>query len=336
MPTNKHAVIRYRVIDECLSNFQRRFYIEDLIHCCQDALEYEGYGKESVKRRQIFNDLNFMESVSGYDAPIERIKDGRRVYYRYTDPKFSIKERPWNPQEQQAIKEALSVIQRMDGLAHLSYFKELQAILENSIDREKESRPVISFTNNEFLTGLEHLPKLYRHCFNEQVLNLGYRSFKQESALWRVFHPWYLKQYNSRWFLFGWDEERSAMSNFALDRIEGFSVQYDQEFRKCDINFEEYFDDILGVTKPDEEKVREVKLIFSTQRAPYVRTKPLHPTQKTRVLEDGRLEVRVNLIPNKELTQILWSFGPDLLKVEGIEGFITFPEKDEVTRAESE
>lgn len=327
MPTNKHAVIRYRTIDKCLSNFQRRFYIEDLIRSCQEALEYEGNSTGSVKRRQIFSDLNFMESISGYDAPIDRIKDGRRTYYRYSDPTFSIRKRPWNPQEQEVIKESLSVLQRMDGLAHLSYFKELQAVLENSMDKENEKRPVISFTNNEYLIGLEHLPSLYRHCFNEQVLFLGYRSFKQEEAIWRVFHPWYLKQYNSRWFLFGWDEERNALSNFALDRIEGFELRSDSIFKKCDVDFEEFFDDIVGVTKPKQIDVREVKLLFSSERAPYIKTKPLHATQKERMLEDGRLLVRLKIIPNKELQQLLWSFGADLLEVEGMDDFQLLPKR---------
>ncbi|MFC0343802.1 helix-turn-helix domain-containing protein [Epilithonimonas hispanica] len=40
-----------------------------------------------------------MKSEAGYDAPIESYKDGRKVYYRYSDPEFSILKTPLNPAE---------------------------------------------------------------------------------------------------------------------------------------------------------------------------------------------------------------------------------------------
>lgn len=43
MSTNKNAIIRYRVLDRCLRNFQKRFYIEDLIEACSNAIsDYTG------------------------------------------------------------------------------------------------------------------------------------------------------------------------------------------------------------------------------------------------------------------------------------------------------
>ena len=63
MATNKHAMIRYQVLDRCFSNWARNFYIEDLIEACNKALyDYTGDEKSSIQRRQIFNDISFMES----------------------------------------------------------------------------------------------------------------------------------------------------------------------------------------------------------------------------------------------------------------------------------
>ena len=65
MATNKHAVIRYQALDRCFSNFARRFYIEDLIEACNDAI-YDFTGKEDgIERRQLFDDIKFMESEAG-------------------------------------------------------------------------------------------------------------------------------------------------------------------------------------------------------------------------------------------------------------------------------
>lgn len=77
MPINKNAMIRYQALDRCLQNRQKRFYINDLIEACNRALaEVNGIrgskGAEGVQRRQIFNDLNFMEDPLGFGVEIER------------------------------------------------------------------------------------------------------------------------------------------------------------------------------------------------------------------------------------------------------------------------
>lgn len=66
MATNKHATIRYHALDRCFSNWGRRYYIEDLIEACNAALnEFSGV-EDGVKRRQIFDDITFMESEQGW------------------------------------------------------------------------------------------------------------------------------------------------------------------------------------------------------------------------------------------------------------------------------
>ena len=101
MPVNKHALIRYHALDKCFSNFARRYYIEDLIAACNDALySFTGDEKYSdpinpgISRRQILVDIDFMESLEGWSAIIDRIKDGRRVYYRYENSDFTINNQP--------------------------------------------------------------------------------------------------------------------------------------------------------------------------------------------------------------------------------------------------
>ena len=68
MAQNKGANVRYRAIDKCLSAKHGRYSWEDLQRACEDAL-YRAFSERiSVSRRQIFNDLNFMESEAGFRA----------------------------------------------------------------------------------------------------------------------------------------------------------------------------------------------------------------------------------------------------------------------------
>jgi predicted DNA-binding transcriptional regulator YafY len=63
------------------------------------------------------------------------------------------------------------------------------------------------------------------------------------------------------------------------------------------------------VTRLPDEKAVPVELIFQKEQAPYIQTKPMHPSQKVKQLEDGRLQVRLHLIPNYEFVSQLLSFG---------------------------
>ena len=69
------------------------------MEACNDALlDIDPYSS-GVKRRQIYDDIKFMQDSRGFDAPIESFKDGRNAYYRYTDSNFSINNQPLNEQE---------------------------------------------------------------------------------------------------------------------------------------------------------------------------------------------------------------------------------------------
>jgi predicted DNA-binding transcriptional regulator YafY len=50
--------------------------------------------------------------------------------------------------------------------------------------------------------------------------------------------------------------------------------------------------------------------------APYIQTKPLHPTQKLKKINEQTYEVEIKVIPNLELNSLLLSFGKSLVVQE--------------------
>lgn len=71
MPINRNALIRYRTIDQCLQNRNRKWKLDDLMDACSEALyEYQGIDT-GVSRRTVQADLEMMRSNKlGYEAPI--------------------------------------------------------------------------------------------------------------------------------------------------------------------------------------------------------------------------------------------------------------------------
>ena len=312
MPTNKNASIRYQALDKCFRDFLHRYYIDDLIEKCEEALlYYNGIG--GVSRRQIFEDIKFMESETGWSIPLERRKDGKKVYYRYRYSDFSINNQPLTDEEAQQLRTMIITLSRFRGLPTNEWVEDVISNLEWRFRLRGKSENIIGFEQNEQLKGLNWLSAIIDATSNHQVIKVTYRNYKNsEVEITAVVHPWYVKQYNNRWFLMAYNAEYNSITNFALDRILDLVIVEDVQFIKNeDIDFEDYFKDVIGVTipKPDVTKQRIV-LQFSEKQYPYVASKPMHPSQEI-VNEEART-ISIEVRPNYELEQQILSFGPDV------------------------
>ena len=108
--------------------------------------------------------------------------------------------------------------------------------------------------------------------------------------------------------MFGLNEEFEIPTwNLALDRIQNITHNRNP-YISCNIDWEDYFYDFIGVTKKPGEEIQEIVLEFSEDSAPYVKTKPIHTTQRTEE-KNGKLIVRIEVIPNYELESQILSYG---------------------------
>lgn len=309
MPQNKNATIRYQALDRCFSDFRHRYYIDDLIDACADALiEYTGH--DSVSRRTVFDDITFMESEQGWSIPLERYKDGKKVYYRYKYRDFTINKQELTADELSQLRTTILTISRYRGLPSNEWLEDVISNLEYRFHLKPSSNNVLSFEQNQGLKGIEHLSTLIDAATNKQTLSICYRSFDERENTWTIY-PYYLKQYNNRWYLFGLNDSFNSISTLPLDRIVSISLT-DLPFKENkEIDFETYFDDIVGVTKPKPDVAIETILLkFDNKRLPYILSKPIHRSQQ--VVDEKQGIVKISVRPNKELEALLLSFGPQL------------------------
>lgn len=313
MSTNKHAIIRYQTLDKCFRNSGRNYDIEDLVVECNKAIyEYSGID-DGVKKRQLYDDIRFMESEQGWNIEIKKVKEGRRFFYKYEDSKFSISNQPLNETEANQLREALLTLDRFKGLPQYNWINEINTRLESTFNLKQQNDIIISFEQNEYLKGLEFIPELYNAILYKKVLSIDYKSFKTDEATTIIISPYYLKQYNMRWFLFGKSEKYEAITNLALDRIEKIELS-SQENIETEIDFNEYFEDVIGVTIPNDDIVNIV-LKADKSLIAYIKTKPLHGSQKIKETYND-FEVHLKLIPNYELETLILSFGEKIKVLE--------------------
>ncbi|MEX0980487.1 MAG: WYL domain-containing protein [Bacteroidales bacterium] len=308
MATNKNAVLRYNTLDKCFSNFGRKYYFQDLLDKVNEVLEEFDPRSAGIKTRQLRDDMRFMKSEAGYSAPILAYKDGKKAYYRYEDRDYSINNSPLNSTEAEQLRNAISILQRFEGAPQFEWINEIGPMLSNQFGLNNAERKIISYDSNIDYTGYDKIQPLFNAIVNKRVLKIHYKSFRDEDYD-LIFHPYYLKQFNNRWFVFGLhDEFNNPCWNLPLDRIMNID-EIDSQYIDTVIDWEDHFYDIIGVTKPQDRTVEEVDLIFTEEQAKYVSTKPLHPSQRSRMLDSGELQVKLKIIPNYEFEMIILSFG---------------------------
>jgi len=308
MPINKNALLRYQILDRCFSDRHRRYEIEDLVDKVNDAL-FDMYGK-TVSLRQIRADITYMRDRVSYNAPIVAIPiEGRRCYYTYEDSDFSIFSSELSVEEVKNLLSTIDMLGRYRSPKN-AWLEEVISSLELRFGIKANRDKVVSFEQNDQLKGLEFLSDLIDAIINHQPLKMTYRPYKGEEQT-MVIHPHYLKQYNTRWFLFGLEDHGEyGMSpvNKALDRIVKFTVAKVPFVENKQIDYETYFNDIVGVTHdrrhPD---IEHVVLRFAKERFPYAVSKPIHQSQQIVNAEEGILSIDVRV--NRELEQNIFSFG---------------------------
>lgn len=308
MPNTKFSFIRCRILDKCLRS-PKLNQIQDLMEACEKELNM------SISRRTIYNDIDFMKSNDGWNAPIDTIKDGNRRYYHYTDADFSIDKMPLSEAQLKQIQGAVDLLNSFEGLPQFVGLEDSLAKLGLTALNTK-AKPCFGLDHNDYVGGLSYLTPLFDAIQYNTVLLINYKPFDEE-AMDLIFHPQYLKQYNNRWYILGVEQNhRDQVWNLALDRIQSIETTKDYSYIKLDIDWNEYFDDIIGVTNLDNAPVETVHFLVHGKTAHYLYSKPLHGSQIAKWIDDKKLDITLKVKINYELKRTLLSYAPNITILE--------------------
>ena len=312
MPVNKNALIRYRTIDKCLSNRRRKWTMQDLIDACSKAVFGENT-KKQVSRRTIQLDMQTMRNGQlGYDAPIIVVE---KKHYTYEDSDFSITNIPISENELDKLNEVVVLLKQFAGFSRFAEIDGMVKKLEDKIEVVRNDRSaIIHLDQNTQLKGLEYLDELYQHILNENVLKIKYQAFHRHQKSNIVVHPYFLKEYNNRWYLIGFSEQRRKIITLALDRMSGMEITksvsfFENNFFKPDI----YFKEVIGMTVDLKSKPVEILLYIDAQMAPYILTKPLHHSQKLIWEKEKAVVISLTVRVNFELKEKIRSLGKHIM-----------------------
>lgn len=317
MPKTKSAELRIKVIDACLSDRKRQYSTAKIFERCNEELERRDF-EPITAMNSIRDDMEQIQRIYP-GAVIESYREGRNIYYRYADPEFSIFKTPMKPDEIIQLTQTLRLLRRFKGMPQFDWVDEIAERLGASLKLDESTDEIVGFDENLDLEGLDNFTPLFNAIVDRQPLKLTYQSFRMDCEETIIVHPYYLKQYNKRWFLIAWNDEYNFMANYAFDRIKGIA-DANVAYKPTDVDFFDYFDEMIGVSKDTRTEPQIVKLWVSPAQWPYIKTKPLHGATQHLVSQDEQgAVITIEVYLNYELEQLLLSFGEKVIVLEPVE-----------------
>ena len=164
----------------------------------------------------------------------------------------------------------------------------------------------------EIYDGEQYLTAIIEALKKNYVLEVTYQGYTRDKAYTFEVEPYCLKVFKQRWYLLGRSPYNDQIKIYALDRIrwlwmtdKGF--KYPEDFVPG-----EFFEDSYGIIADTKIDVETVEMKVSAKQANYLRSLPLHHTQKEIEQTDEYSIFTVLLRPTFDFRQEILSQGVDI------------------------
>ena len=168
----------------------------------------------------------------------------------------------------------------------------------------------ISF--EEIPDGEQYLPAIIEALKKNKVLEMTYHGFSRDKAYSFKVEPYCLKAFKQRWYLIGRSPYNDQIKIYALDRVRWLWMT-DKGFKYPeDLVPGEFFEESYGIIADRKIDAETVVMRVSTKQANYLRSLPLHHTQKEIERTDEYSIFSVHLRPTFDFRQEILSQGVDI------------------------
>ena len=140
----------------------------------------------------------------------------------------------------------------------------------------------------------------------DEKLKVRYRTSAGETSR-HTLHPYTLTAYKRGLYLAAYAEEKQKILVFSMERIQHAKHQKKEKFTyPKDFNPETFFEKALFITLGEPEPV---ELVFTSTTKPFIDIRQFHKSQKLKTLEDGRIQMSLQVPVNFETVNFVLSFG---------------------------
>lgn len=275
--------------------FKRYLYIIDRIRSrpCNFA-ELQEYVIRKLENENL--DTNFEYAIRTFERDKKDILTlfGISIEYNRKDKTYNIDEEEIEDQ---------SVTRMIDAFS-----------IHHALQEGNKLSPSVFLEKRKSL-GTEHIHGIIHAIQNGYILKFTHKKHWEDFTTQREVKPIAIKESQQRWYLLALDKKDEKIKTFGLDRISSLVIT-DTKFKALPYNVEKAFQHAFGVET--YEAVTKIVLEFSWQQGNYIKSFPLHESQ--RILEDNedRVLIEIYIHPTNDIIMELLKYGSNVKVVSPI------------------
>ena len=157
-------------------------------------------------------------------------------------------------------------------------------------------------------SGQDFLATVMEAMKKSKVLEITYKGFWSDSEHTFPVAPYCVKLFRQRWYMVGNSVYEDRIRIYALDRVQNLALMYEPFKYPTDFSPEIYFEGYFGIIHDENCALETVKLKVSPNQANYLRSLPLHPSQKEMERHEEYSVFALYLRPTFDFQQeLLWN-----------------------------
>ncbi|MBW2388691.1 MAG: WYL domain-containing protein [Deltaproteobacteria bacterium] len=261
-------------------------------------------------RRTVYRDLDAL-MYAGF--PVVSEKRDNRVFYRFLDS-FRLGDVPFTPDELLALAFSEDLLRVLEGTVfHDSIRSALAKIraglgpeLSSYLSRLTDSFRVLPGPHKRYAQSAETIRLLNESVLSQRTISIEYRTGRSGEKSVRELDPYRVWYRNGGLYVIGHDHRSGEIRTFAVDRILAISATSNPFEIDEGFDFESTISSAFGVIS---EVPVAVRIRFEPAWRSHVMEHNWHPSQKISELEDGSIELFMEVGGSAELRNWVMSFG---------------------------
>ena len=160
----------------------------------------------------------------------------------------------------------------------------------------------------------DHLSTVLEAMKSNNMLHITFKAFTMKEPKRFLVEPYCVKMSAQRWYMLARNTDHKNLRLYSLDRIETVEISNTHFVLPDDFNAKDYFAEFFGIVLDESVPLQTIILRADKYHQNYMRTLPLHPTQREIFACDDYADFELKLRPTYDFYMKLMSFG-NMIKV---------------------
>ena len=174
----------------------------------------------------------------------------------------------------------------------------------------------IMFFEKQQASGLNLLDRIIYAIKNSTAITFTYTKYWGNISSKKVIEPYALKEFRNRWYLIANERDGNdfVLKTFGLDRISELNISK-SSFKKQLVNIEAMFTNSFGIVSTLNKIPKTIQISFDQQQGGFVKSLPLHHSQKIISETNSELSIELTLYPTYDFYQELLTHSERILAI---------------------